>query len=212
MKGKWPRIEANNPATSEQLLLTGMSLVGESERVQGEVYDADYRFAIDKIVAVGADQAETTIDDIHYLVASAVDDGFMDVSAKMGTGKLRHPALAELQFEIDEVHNDFTLRRLHAETLDKMMAGIKAAYSKPVKTVADVEAVLFAPMKEHGLALLKHDPELVFDRIGIVTPQGEGVIKGVLRLKGMGEADFATGSRRGSTSWKPISPSSAPRN
>ena len=60
--------------------------------------------------------------------------------------------------------------------------------------MADVEAVLFAPMKEHGFALLKHDPEFVFDRIGIVTPQGEGVIKGVLRLKGMGEADFATGS------------------
>ena len=71
MKGEWPRIEANNPATSERLLVTGMSLVGESERVQGEVYDADYKFAIDKIVAVGADQAETTIDDIHYLVASS---------------------------------------------------------------------------------------------------------------------------------------------
>ena len=198
MKGEWPRFEGNNPATAEHFLVTGMSLVGESERVQGEVYDADYKFAIDKIVATGVDRAETTIDGVHYVIASSVDNGFMDVGAKMGTGKLSHPALAELQFEIDEVHNDFTLRRLHADTLDKMMAGIKAAYSKPVTTVADVEAVLFAPMKEHALELLKHDPELVFDRIGIVTPQGEGVIKGVLRFKGMGEADFATGS----TAWR----------
>ncbi|HET9472292.1 MAG TPA: DUF945 family protein [Steroidobacteraceae bacterium] len=194
VNGEWPRIEANKAGSSERLLVSDISLVGESERVQGELYDADYKFAIDRILAVGADGAETTIDGIHYLIASSVDDGFMDVGAKVGTGKLKHPALAELQFDIDQVHYDFTLRRLHAETLDNMMTAIKAAYSKPVKTVADVENVLFAPMKEHAVALLKHDPELVFDRIGIVTPEGEGVIKGVLRLKGMGEADFATGS------------------
>ena len=181
------------PRPPSSLLLTDMTLVGESERVQGEVYEADYKFAIDKIVAVGTDKAETTIEGIHYQVTSSVDDGFMDVGAKLGTGKMRHSALAELEFDIDEVHYDFTLRRLHAETLDKLMTGIKAAYSKPVSTVADVDAVMMTPIKEHGLALLKHDPEFVIDRIGIVTPEGEGVIKGVVRLKGMDQADFASG-------------------
>ena len=195
MQGEWPRIEANNPANSERLLLSGMSLVAESERMQGEVYESDFRFGIDKIVAVSDDLAETNIEGIRYLVESSVDDGFMDVAAKLGTGKVTHPALAELQFDIDEVHYDFGLRRLHVETIDKLMVGIKAAYSKPVSTVADVEAVVIAPMKEHGFALLKHDPEFVIDRIGIVTPQGEAVIKGVLRLKGVSEADFAAGSR-----------------
>jgi len=194
MQGEWPRIEANNPLNSERLLVSGMSLVGESERVQGEVYESDYRFGIDKIVAVSDDMAEITIEGIRYLVESSVDDGFMDVAAKLGTGKVTHPALAELQFDIDEVHYDFGLRRLHVETIDKLMVGIKAAYSKPVSTVADVEAVVIAPMKEHGFALLKHDPEFVIERIGIVTPQGEGVIKGVLRLKGLSEVDFAAGS------------------
>ena len=194
MQGEWPRIEGNNPATSEHLLLTDMTLVGESERVQGEVYEADYKFAIDKIVAVGTDQAETTIDGIRYQVTSSVDDGFMDVGAKLGSGKLRHPALSELEFDIDEMHYDFTLRRLHAETLDKLMAGIKAAYSKPVSTVADVDTAMMTPIKEHGFALLKHDPEFVIDRIGVLTPQGEGVIKGVVRFKGMDQADFASGS------------------
>lgn len=194
VQGEWPRIEANNPATSERLVVTGMSLVGESQRVQGEVYEADYKFAIDKIIGVGVDQAETTIEGSYFLVVAPVDDGFMDVGAKLGTGKLSHPALAELQFDIEEVHYDFTLRRLHVETLDKLMVGIKAAYSKPVSTMADVNAVIFAPMKEHGFALLKHDPEIVIDRIGVVTPQGEGVIKGVLRLKGINEADFGAAS------------------
>jgi len=179
---------------SERLLVSGMSLVGESERVQGEVYESDYRFGIDKIVAVSDDMAEITIEGIRYLVESSVDDGFMDVAARLGTGKVTHPALAELQFDIDEIHYDLGLRRLHVETIDKLMVGIKAAYSKPVSTVADVEAVVIAPMKEHGFALLKHDPEFVIERIGIVTPQGEGVIKGVLRLKGLSEVDFAAGS------------------
>jgi uncharacterized protein YdgA (DUF945 family) len=194
MEGEWPRIEANNPATAEQLVLTDMSLVGDSERVQGEVYEADYKFAIDKILAVGADKVETTIEGIKYQVTSSVDDGFMDVGARLGTGKLKNSALADLQFDIEEMHYDFTLRRLHAGTLDKLMAGIKAAYSKRVSTVADVDAAMMTPIKEHGFALLKHDPEFVVDRIGVVTPQGEGVIKGVLRFKGMDQADFAPGS------------------
>ncbi len=42
--------------------------------------------------------------------------------------------------------------------------------------------------------MLKHDPEFVIDRIGVLTPQGEGVIKGVVRFKGMDQADFASGS------------------
>ena len=127
-----------------------MSLVAESERVQGEVYESDIRFAIDKIVAVTDDQAEITIEGIHYQAESSVDEGFMNVGAKVGTGKLTHPALTELQFEIDEAHYDFSLRRLHVETLDKMMTGIKAAYRNPVSTIADVQNVIFGPMKEHG--------------------------------------------------------------
>ena len=42
--------------------------------------------------------------------------------------------------------------------------------------------------------MLKHDPEFVIDRIGIVTSQGEGVIKGVVRFRGMTQEDFAAGS------------------
>ncbi len=194
MDGDWPRIEANNPANSEHLLVSGMSLVAESERVQGEVYESDIRFAIDKIVAVTDDQSELTIEGLHYLADSSVDEGYMNVGAKVGSGKVSHPALAELQMEIDEAHYDVSLRRLHVETLDRMMTGIKAAYRKPVSTIPDMQAAIFAPMKEHRGAFLKHGPEFVIDRIGIVTPQGEGVIKGVLRFKDMNEADFAAGS------------------
>ena len=53
---------------------------------------------------------------------------------------------------------------------------------------------MFAPLKEHGMELLKYDPEFVIDRIGIVTPEGDGYIKGVITLKGATAEDFAGGS------------------
>ena len=54
--------------------------------------------------------------------------------------------------------------------------------------------VVFAPLKEHGLELLKYDPEFGIDRIGIVTPEGDGYLKGVITLKGATAEDFAGGS------------------
>jgi uncharacterized protein YdgA (DUF945 family) len=194
MKGELPRFEATNSKDSSTFTVSGISLVGESERVKGELYDTDFKLSVDKVVGIGADKAETTVEGIHYVIKSDVADGFMDVGAKFGSGKVKNAALTELDFQLDEIHYDFTVRRLHADTLDKMMVGLKDMYTKPVATVADVESVMLAPLKEHGLALLKHDPEFVVDRMGIVTPQGEGVIKGVVRLKGLEEADFTAGS------------------
>ena len=63
-------------------------------------------------------------------------------------------------------------------------------YAKPLTNTLEAEEVMFAPLKEHGIELLKHDPEFVIDRIGIVTPEGDGYIKGVVKLKGATAEDF----------------------
>jgi len=175
-------------------VMTDFSVVGESERVQGELYDSDYRFAVDKLQIFDPEKKETSVENIHYVIKSDVDKGFMDISAKMGCGKIMSPFLKDLDFQLDEFHYDFSLRRLHAETVDKLMADIKAVYSKPVETAADVEKALFEPIKQHALELLRHDPEFVIDRIGIKTPEGEGYIKGVIRLKGVTDADLQRAS------------------
>jgi uncharacterized protein YdgA (DUF945 family) len=193
-EGSWPKIEFSNSVTGERLLVNEMSIVGEGERVVGDLYNSDYKFAIAGIRFIDAADQEISVDDIHYAVVSSVDKGFMDVGAKLGSGKIRTPALTELKFEVDEAHYDFSLRRLHAETLEKLITSIKLAYTRPVATAADVEAALITPFREHGIALLKYDPEFVIERIGIVTPEGEGYIKGVIHLKGVTDADFPDGS------------------
>ena len=74
------------------------------------------------------------------------------------------------------------------------MAAFKAMYAKPLTNTLEANEVMFAPLKEHGMELLKYDPEFVIDRIGIVTPEGDGYIKGMVKLKGATAEDFGAGS------------------
>jgi uncharacterized protein YdgA (DUF945 family) len=59
--------------------------------------------------------------------------------------------------------------------------------------VADVQAAITEPYREHGVALFSHDPEFAIDRVSIATAEGEGVITGLVKFKGVTEADFAMG-------------------
>jgi hypothetical protein len=93
--------------------------------------------------------------------------------------------------DIKEIHYDFSLRRLHVPTLDKMAKAAREMYAAPVLNAADVESAIFGPMKEHAGELLKHDPEFSFDRLGLVTADGEAVLKGVIKLVGATPEDFA---------------------
>jgi len=190
--GQWPRLVFDDPAINSSMLVEDMTLTGKSTRARGrgELYDGDVRFAIDKVSITDADKAVTSIEGIHYIIDSKIDDEFATMSAKLGSGKVTNKSLKEIKLDLNEVHYDFTMRRLHAETLDKFVAAIKDMYTKPMSTPEEVQVNFVEPFKEHGLALLAHDPEFALDRLGIVTPEGEGVIKGVIRLKGVTAADF----------------------
>jgi uncharacterized protein YdgA (DUF945 family) len=112
----------------------------------------------------------------------------------MGLGEVQATALAAQGVEIRELHYDFTVRRLHSETLEQLASAFKSIYSRPLGSPAEVNDALLAPLRQHGMTLLRHDPEFVVDRIGIVTPDGDGHLKGVLKLQGATPQDFAAGS------------------
>jgi uncharacterized protein YdgA (DUF945 family) len=116
----------------------------------------------------------------------------MSMKAQLGSGKIRNKELSDLKFDLNEVHYDFSLRRLHTDTLIKVMAAMKKVYSKPVMDVVAINAAFTEPFKQYAAELLKYDPEIGIDRIGIVTPEGEGVIKGVIKLKGVTAEDLAS--------------------
>jgi hypothetical protein len=91
----------------------------------------------------------------HYDLDTNEDGDFVDFAAKLGSGKFKSPELAALKLDINEIHYDFTVRRLHAQTLENLMTAIKVSYEKPVASVADVEQALTSPYKQYGIALLR---------------------------------------------------------
>lgn len=192
--GDWPRVEIKDGTKGENFLLKGLALSGDSHRVRGDIYDGDFKFSIDQTRIVGSDQEVTEVADLHYIVDTTIDDDFMDVALKFGAGAVKSKAIEQLGLSLKEVHYDFTMRRLHLETLEKMVAAIKASYAKPVATAADVDAAMTQPMKEYGLELLKHDPEFVIDRFGGSTPDGDAYLKGIIKLKGVTGQDVAVGA------------------
>ena len=195
MDGKWPKIEVKSLEDKLRFVMNDMTLDGASSRIRGDLYDTDATFAIDRISVLGADGKEVEIAKLHYVVESDAKDDFFEMSAKFGSGEIISKELSSVGVELKEVHYDFTMRRLHIETLDKMMNDFRAMYSKPLPALGlEANKIIFAPFKEHGVALLKHDPELSIDRIGIVTPEGDGYLKGVITLKGATADDFAEGS------------------
>jgi uncharacterized protein YdgA (DUF945 family) len=182
--GTWPRFEATE-ADGSHFVMNDMKIGYTVDRLVGDLFDIDGDFSINTINIVGKDKDVVAIKDVLYRVDTEKKGDFVDFILKVGTGPV-----TSKQLTLKEMHFDYSLRHLHAETLAKFAEAAKKSYTAPVNTAADIEAALMKPYKEQGLELLKYDPEFVFDRIMIATPEGEGVIKGVIKLKGVTAADF----------------------
>jgi uncharacterized protein YdgA (DUF945 family) len=192
MDGQWPKVEVNDASDNTHLVMSDMTMDGTGDRVRGDLYDGDFNFGIDKISVTGKETFE--LEDLNVAEVVATKGDFTGVSIKMGSGEVTAKELTNMGVALKEIHYDIGVRRLHAPTLEKLVAGMKAMYAKPLPNVADVEQVMFAPLKEQGAELLKYDPEFVIDRIGLVTADGDGYLKGVVALKGATAEDFGAGN------------------
>jgi uncharacterized protein YdgA (DUF945 family) len=192
INGGWPSIEIF-PPEGGSVQIDDVTLTSRNERILGDLYDTNARLRVDKVHVIGPDKSEIQVEGVHYLVDTKAGKDFIDVGAKFGSGQVRSKELEEMKLELDEVHYDFTLRRLHTRTLADFYGAFKKMYANPVTNAAEADAALVAPLRKYGAELLKYDPELVIDRIGIATTDGNGYLKGVLRLKGANAEDFQAG-------------------
>jgi uncharacterized protein YdgA (DUF945 family) len=190
--GKWPKLQVKEKDGGE-FLMTSLTMDGDGKRVKGDLYDGDFVFRVEEIKYTDpATNKNVSVEDAHYLVDTRTKDGFVTMAAQFGTGAFKIPDVSASGLEIQEIHYNFSLRRLHADSMEKILKGMREAYTvAPVTKGPDaVEAAMFAPMKENAVELLKHDPEFAIDRVGFVTPEGEGVIKGVIKFVGVTPEDF----------------------
>jgi uncharacterized protein YdgA (DUF945 family) len=184
VKGDWPRFEARNPTLKTYLRLEDFVLDVKSERVKGHLYESDGDCAIDDLTFASDGAAPTTLKKLRFVMDSSDDGDFMSIATRLGAGEMRGGLLQEKGVEFTAMHYDLTLRRLHTETLALIVNAIADSYQRPnaVSTVPD-----------HLLDLLKHDPELLIDRIGFETKDGAAYLKGAVRLKGATEKDLKMG-------------------
>lgn len=191
--GRVPRFEVTGETAGEQVLLSDITASGSSDRIVGDLYGGDASFGIGRMRVAVARTPPMEVEQILYRAGTKHADGFMDMALQFGSGAIRSEALQSSGIEISEVHYDFTLRHLHIETLDKLMTAMRAMTQSGFEAGEPAPEAVLEPFRQHGVALLQHAPEFALDRIGIVTPQGEGVVKGVLRLEGLTEEDLAAG-------------------
>jgi uncharacterized protein YdgA (DUF945 family) len=192
--GKWPKLEVKDSGDGTHFVMSDMAMDGGGKRVRGDLYDGDFNFAIDKVSITGKADGLTEIADVNYVVNTTSKGEFTGIGAKMGTGPIKSKQFSTIGLELKEVHYDFSVQRLHTETLANILADLKAVYATPLTNGPEAQKVMFAPLKERGMELLKYDPEFVIERIGIATADGDGYLKGVIRLKGATADDFAAGS------------------
>ena len=194
LDGKWPRLEVVNSTDQSNFVMTNMTLDGDGKRVIGDLYDGEFTFAVEKFGFTDKEGSKFEMNGLHYIVNTDTKSDFTSVSAKFGTGEVTSKELAAMGVNLKEVHYDIGVRHLHAPTLEKILAGFKTVYSKPIDNAVQANDLILAPLKENGMELLKYDPEFVIDRIGIVTPDGDGAIKGTVKLVGATAEDFGAGS------------------
>ena len=194
--GGIPRIEVRDSSDATHFTLKDLTIDGEGERVRGDLYDGDFAFRVKEVKVKGKGD-EVLIEDAHYVVDQKTKDDFVNMSAQFGTGQIKSDQIKQFNVDVKEVHYNFSLRHLHAPSLEKVMTGIKAAYTVSLTDPSKVEAAMFEPLKENAAELLAHDPEFGIDRIGLVTADGEIVAKGVIKLVGATPEDFSAGGGMG---------------
>lgn len=191
--GRQPRIELSDAAGSNHMLLTGLRLEGDGRRVTQDLYDGKMLLAIGSLRVEKGQDAPVEVSDVRYDVASIAEGDYFKYVFRLGTGAVQYAALDAAGLKLRQVHYDFTLRHLHVPTLQTMMAGIREVSARAGDDPEQRQAQVMELLRGQGAALLAHNPELLIDRIGIVTPEGDLVLKGSIRLVGTSEADVSAG-------------------
>lgn len=199
---RMPRIEIRG-TDGQNMVFDRLTLAGEADRIDGYqyLYDSSFDLRLRALVIDGP-QGEFRLKDAHYTGDLDVDEGLFAMQLRMGSGDVEGATVESTGLAISEVNYDLTLRHLHAQTVDSIYGSMQALYRDAPFDQAedDPDAIdeamsqsVLDPLAQHAGALLAHDPELSLDRIGFVTPEGEAVLTGVIRVTGMSEQDFQFG-------------------
>jgi len=175
--GSWPRFESKS-SNGSSVAVRGMRMTGSGKRIVGDLFDSDVEFAVEEMRLEEAEKV-VSFEKLHYVASTDQKGDFLDMGFRLGSGAIKANTV-----NLREAHYDLTIRHVHAASFDKVMSAMKASFGDTKNVSSNFQSNKDAENRD-VLEFLKHDPELAIDRIAIATEEGEGIIKGTIRLRGV---------------------------
>jgi uncharacterized protein YdgA (DUF945 family) len=174
--------------TKGTLQIEGMSLDLRGKRLLRTLYGGDSRMAVKRLSVAGTENTpQVAVNDLVIANQNDAKDGFMSVSYQLGGGTIATQSLT-----LSSAHLDLTWNHLALEPLESLFDALRAASQQqntavsPAARAQDMMTALKQPLE----ALLLQQPEMQIDRVSLATAQGQGQVTGLIRLAGVGAADF----------------------
>ena len=170
------------------LAINGMSLDLRGKRLLRTLYEGDSVMTMKRLSVTGAESAQQfAVNDLAMANQNHAQDGFMNASYQLGGGPIVTQSLT-----LSSAHVDLTWRHLGLEPLASLLDATRAP--GPQQNAALAPAVrtqaMMTALRQPLQALLLEQPEMQIDRVSLATAQGQGQVTGLIRLAGVGAADF----------------------
>jgi uncharacterized protein YdgA (DUF945 family) len=178
-------------ADGKRIEVVNLALDAHAHRVLRTLYAGDSSLSVERIGFSSPPPAarNVSVNDVRVSTQSSSGGGYMNIVSKTSTG-----AVVTAPLTLTGMHFDVSLQHLEMTSLETMGAAMRGINQGSVLTPQQRTAKMIEAIKEPGISLLSHQPELDIDRVSIATPGGEARVSGVVRLQGVVTADFAEGS------------------
>jgi uncharacterized protein YdgA (DUF945 family) len=176
-------------ADGNQFEADDFDLVTRAKRVLRSLFESESTLAINRISISAAKAGGVVLSNQQASYQSTANDGYMNMIYKTSVGAI---AAASLNFR--DVHFNFSLKHLEMESLEQLTAAMQKVHQDISLPPAQRGGKLLAALKEPGIVLLSHSPQLTLDRLSLTTGGGEASVSGAVTLNGVTEADFGAGA------------------
>lgn len=185
---KAPSLRLDGPKGTLQI--DDMSFDVRSKRLLRTLYEGDSRMEMKRLSGTGSDKAQqVTVNDLLFVNTNHAQDGFMSANYQLGAG-----AIVTQPLTLTSAHVDLTWKHLSLQPLESLTEAMRAAGQEQNASVTPAARAqrMIAALKQPLEALLVEQPEMNIDRLSVASAQGQGLATGVIRLVGVGAADFET--------------------
>ena len=190
--GRMPLIEVRG-RDGQLAVFDRLTLEADARRVAGfrHLHDSQFDLRLRGLEVSGPGNS-FIIRDARYAGEVATRDGLVGIAFALGSGEVEGAQVQASGLQVTGLHYDLSLDRLHAPSVDAVYESISDAYGQwsggedaPLPAQPRPGPDPAAALVQHAGGILSRDPVLTLKRVALVTPEGEVLLEGVVRLVGM---------------------------